>query len=368
MAQKRRPKGSGSVRKTKTGYIAQYTAPPGSHPARPSKSFKLQKDAIAWLDDQQQAIRQGQHVDKSKITVAEWMLEFAETYQQRVAESTKVTNAGCHNRLVKTCPELMMTALQLVTVPQIQKAVNQLEDNYHCTTVQLTVSKLKQALKKAAAVHVRPPLDLSELVVSKGKAKRGGRYIPAAEMDKLMDYCQTPGRAQATKDMILLISQTGMRTQEARALHRGDIDDHTVIVRAAISSRGNLKDPKTLNSYRRVPLPPESLAMIQRRLETCPDIIFNSSATGGYIAHTTIHNAIGNAIPGYAPHDLRHTYITNALRAGVRPEVVARLVGDTVEMIMRVYVHVNQDDLDQAVQMMQRPKVLQFEPAKKVAE
>ena len=49
-------------------------------------------------------------------------------------------------------------------------------------------------------------------------------------------------------------------------------------------------------------------------------------------------------LPRLRVHDLRHTFVSLAASSGVRLEVIARMIGDNPETVMRVYLHVfNQD-------------------------
>lgn len=52
---------------------------------------------------------------------------------------------------------------------------------------------------------------------------------------------------------------------------------------------------------------------------------------------------------GVTLHTFRHTSITNLVRAGVRESVIAHLHGDTVQTIVRVYVHLTPADLADAI-------------------
>ena len=53
------------------------------------------------------------------------------------------------------------------------------------------------------------------------------------------------------------------------------------------------------------------------------------------------------------PHELRHTYLTNLAQAGVHPAVMQRLAGhSTPDVSMRIYTHVQQSDMAEAVDAM----------------
>ena len=58
-------------------------------------------------------------------------------------------------------------------------------------------------------------------------------------------------------------------------------------------------------------------------------------------------------MPRIRTHDLRVTFISLALRRGVKPEVVAKMVGHTSPLItLRIYRHIYEDELDTARELI----------------
>lgn len=54
----------------------------------------------------------------------------------------------------------------------------------------------------------------------------------------------------------------------------------------------------------------------------------------------------GRRVPvGITLHTLRHTCATNLIRSGVDSSVVAGILGDTIQMVARMYVHLTPEDL-----------------------
>ena len=53
-------------------------------------------------------------------------------------------------------------------------------------------------------------------------------------------------------------------------------------------------------------------------------------------------------------YDLRHTAATMMLRAGVSPAEVARRLGHSVEMLMRIYAGVFDDEIERANRAIDR--------------
>jgi integrase len=143
---------------------------------------------------------------------------------------------------------------------------------------------------------------------------------------------------------------TGLRPEEWRALSRRDVDGEAVTVRRTFSG-GELREyGKTSRSRRRVPL----RARVLKALEALPPrldtpLLF-PALRGSYIQ---LHNwrsrewkpAIRAA--GIEPerriYDLRHTYATFSLAAGVSLFTLSRRMGTSVEMIDRTYGHLAPD-------------------------
>lgn len=93
---------------------------------------------------------------------------------------------------------------------------------------------------------------------------------------------------------------------------------------------------------------------------TQPSEAFLLNATGGRLMPWTLARrlrryaqAAGISRP-VTPHTFRHTYAAHLLKAGVRPEVVAKAMGHKTLAELEPYIHVDFDDLRETVKKLRK--------------
>ena len=139
---------------------------------------------------------------------------------------------------------------------------------------------------------------------------------------------------------------TGLRPEEWAALERRDIDKRAGVlnVRRTISSGEVVELAKTSASRRQVPLSPRALEALEQlppRLDT--PLLF-PAPLGGVLSldnwrrreWSPAVDASGVARPA-RPYDMRCTFASNAIAAGIDVFELARVMGTSIEMIERSY-------------------------------
>jgi integrase len=138
---------------------------------------------------------------------------------------------------------------------------------------------------------------------------------------------------------------TGVRPEEAFGADWRDVDlDRRVFTVRRAFAKGRLKDyPKTARSRRRVPLRRRTVVALGR-LEHRRGVLFPNSAGRRIDINTFRHRGWTPALKaaGIAHrriYDLRHTYATWSLAAGIDIFTLSRRMGTSVAMIDRTYGH-----------------------------
>jgi integrase len=162
------------------------------------------------------------------------------------------------------------------------------------------------------------------------------------------------------RPLVIFAAATGLRPGEWIALEQRDVDleARVVYVRRAFRN-GRVKCTKTEGSVRAVPLQ----AVALQALELLPagaqtDLLF-PSLRGNYFDLHNFHARdwkTAQLAAGIKPlrriYDLRHTFATFALRAGISTFDLSRYMGASLTMIDRHYGHLARDGRDHAIKLL----------------
>jgi integrase len=163
------------------------------------------------------------------------------------------------------------------------------------------------------------------------------------------------------RPMVIFAAATGLRPAEWLALEWRDIDlegARVVYVHRSFT-KGRLKCPKTEGSRRAVPLQTIALeALDQQRAGRQRALVFPAER-GGYLDRHNFRNREwkpAQLAAGIAPlrriYDLRHTFATFALRAGISTFDLSRYMGASLTMIDRHYGHLARDGREHAIRLL----------------
>jgi integrase len=156
----------------------------------------------------------------------------------------------------------------------------------------------------------------------------------------------------------MFAAATGMRPGEWLALEWRDIDREQRVAYVRRSYRnGRVKYPKTEASMRAVPLQERALVALDALPRNGSPLVFPSTQGGYFDLHNfrTRYWQPALLAAGIKPrrrvYDLRHTFATFALRAGISSFDLSRYMGASLTMIDRHYGHLARDGREHAVKL-----------------
>lgn len=390
--QPKRKLGSVFQRKQDGRWAAAVTLPGGKRITRyvPPTEADPERAAHALLAKLITEAESGEMVPPSQMTLELWLDEYLRRANRGKAPATvkdRAYSAAYLNAAMGS------TRLERLTSQQIQRwadtAAHPVKEGMKAhrkyegqplsqRAKQKALQLLRSALTEAVGLGYMPRNPAVPVRLERRASKPKGVAWTPAQAQAFLAANEHTTLAPLWK----LALQTGARLGELLALKASDYDPDRRTLRiertlkyggedAGKAARRTVGPPKTERATRTFPLSPDAQETIHAALarrETLKekagptwadgDWLFPAE-TGHLIPHGNAHRAWREAlkrapgVPDVRPHDLRHTFISLALRRGVKPEVVARMVGHSSPLItLRIYRQVFEDEFEDAREMI----------------
>ena len=280
------------------------------------------------------------------LTLAEWVEEYLGAHQgERVTIAKlrwllgKATAALGEARLAELSPD-QVSAWRL-TVPEGHR--------FEATQA------LRQVLNRAVNWRL---IDDNPAKRVPNPARRCREQRPFDSWQQIRSLAEQLGPTHGP--MVLFAAATGLRPSELFALEQRDLDRAAGVVQIRRAyANGRVKHTKTRLSRRAVPLQGIALeALDQLRAQEDSQVLF-PNADGGHRDFRNFNRRHWKPVQkaaGIDPlrdlYDLRHTYATFALRAGVPVFALSRFMGTSIAMIDLHYGHLAVDSHEHAVSLL----------------
>lgn len=295
--------------------------------------------------------------------------EWERQKETEVSESTR----RVYSYAVKRLKEAFTGYASDVRPLDVQRYIRKFEaEGRSANSVQIELAVCKMIFAHAVIsgdIDVSPAAEI--------KKKRG---LPAKKREALTSEqeaaVKAAGRAQEARGWLFgyLLLYTGMRRGEALALSYSDIDRKAGVIHVtkklsyANGQRPIMEDHlKSANGRRDIPLlPPLADALPKDRI----GLIF-PGADGGFMRSSEIQTlwkgfcrdvglnefiqdstgALTETFP-ITPHCMRHSFATICYEAGLDPRQAAQILGDTPEVLDKVYTHLRDDQRRTAADLL----------------
>lgn len=157
-------------------------------------------------------------------------------------------------------------------------------------------------------------------------------------------------RHEGLHELWTLLATTGMRRGEALGLkwENVDLDARVIAIRQTlilVGSQPHFSEPKSARSRRVIVLDSTTSDVLRRLCRPSAGALVFSAPDGtplhpGAVSARFRQLVAASGLPRIRLHDLRHTYATLALQAGVHPKIVSERLGhSTIALTLDVYSH-----------------------------
>lgn len=332
---------------------------------RTDKSSRALEKMVAEFEAE---VSQRLAVKKTDTTFLEYARLWFGVYKKNRGKNTI---AMYNNIIEKHLITIGTVKLQNIERLHIQLALNQAEGKLR--TQQQILLTAKQIMRSAVADKLFPANVFADIFDSIDPVKYN-----APENRPLTDYekeavFSAVYKYEQDKAYTYLIYGCGLRREEALALTIFDFDfrkNEVSINKAYEYTDGypSLKEPKTKNGYRQIPIPAKVLPEIKHYVQSAKA----SGRTNIFVMKTgkpvtkssydkmwarilvSLQNVSEEEIQGLTGHVFRHNYCTNLCYQvpTVSIKKIAQLMGDTEAMVMKVYNHIilEKEDAEKAVE------------------
>jgi len=344
----------------------------GKRKEKKKSGFKTEKEAERALLEVKAALLNGQHkkVERDQMTISQWLDIWYETYNSGWEITSRLQRKNAIKHQMK--PLLGIYRLsELDRTTYVRVYINELLKTYKPSTVALFHRLFKIAINAAVEDEIIPRNRFNKISIEQNEELEN--FLTPDELNIFLDM--TKKKENITNyTFILLLAYTGFRKGEALGLKWKNVNlkEKTVTVDCT-RDRLSERSPKTKNSYRTIPIDDILVKQLQVYQKWCIETKFSygmkldkkndhvlisyqggtpmGANTSKYLFER-IYKQLEKKeikIKRITPHGLRHTHTTVLINMGIPHKTIADRLGNTVEMIYKVYAHSFKEYEDKAV-------------------
>lgn len=328
--------------------------------ASEARAQEINADLLMGRFDESLAKYSKKHADalaetKRGLDLKEVWERYKKAYKRRVA---KTTQKNCW-RTTDNC--LARLSTNLLLLDQNRAAMQRLLDVYSVSTVKRTLADINAACNwavKAKLIDSNPYSGLSSELPKEPRSKRSRECFELKDIKSILKAFKADKGSSYYLNYVELLAMTGFRPEEAIALTWDDVVQNeagkTVLQVNKAHCQGELKGTKT-HDTRDFPCNAQLADFLNNlpRLSNKNNLLF-PSPKGGYInQHNFLNRHWRPIVKGlvkdrkvkqYLPcYNLRHSFITRLIRDGLDAATVARLAGNSPQMIFEHYLAARTD-------------------------
>lgn len=333
----------------------------GKRREKKKSGFKTQKDALRSLLEVKAAILSGNnnHIEHSQMTVSQLLDIWVETKKRNWKPSTNRNYTNAKKHIKRLIGKYKINTLNAATYER--EFVNQLfSEGFKPKSILGFHEVFKTAVNFAVHDEIIFRNRFSNITITLDEEVNN--FFTPEELKIFLTTAKTFGNiTQYT--LTLLLAYSGMRKGESLGLKWSDVDfDNNIVTIKRTRDDLGVRPPKTKNSYRSIQVDKEVVDQLNKYEKWCIETKFSLGLKHTkddflFISENRV-NGIQAAYMNYflnilykkmseqniklkkiTVHGLRHTHATILIDELIPPTDIADRLGNTLEMIYRVYAH-----------------------------
>lgn len=362
----KRASGEGTIRQLKSG---NWCARVMINGVRKSHTATTQRKAREWLTEVRHDLDMETYVEPSDMPLSEWWDKWIIADKKVNVKAATLRNyAASRARLSKN---LLAMPLSKITRADVQAAINRFTaTGAKPSTAKLMAVHVNSCFKAAVIGKMIKNNPFNNIKLPEDEEGKGQLHLLTdEEYTDFVIHCKTTiqkrkdgktdgedAKRKPYKDALLTILYTGLRKAECINLLWSDWDKDVLLVRGT----------KTSKSYRRIMLDHEIIELLESRRKTTKSFSIFESTKGKPLLAAALYDHI-HGLNGHNVHDLRHTFATRAILAGVDAKTLSEILGHAnVSTTLKLYVHPTDDSKRDAVRKIASARSQQGNGARKV--
>lgn len=324
--------------KTGTWFVkCYYTDYTGTKRQKFKRGFKLQRDAKEW---------ERAFLEKLQGTPDMTFQTLYDLYSEDLKARAKESTCRSQLSLIRNhiLPYWGKRKINDITAADVRKWQTELQKTALAPYTQYIVNCYLSSIFNFAMRFYNLPSNPCRMVKTIGKVSRSLDFWTLDEFKLFIATVED----SILKTAFLTLFYTGMRCGELLALTVKDFDaiNKTLTVCGTFhrfNRTDTITEPKTDNSNRCITVPDflvtEIQSVIDRIYEPDPDDRIFQTVTSSRLYTAIKKGTAATGIKKIRVHDIRHSHVSLLIDMEFPPILIAERIGDTVEMVNRIYGH-----------------------------
>lgn len=315
------------------------------------RSKKSSKDLENKVNEHKKKIKNREYVTTNDIMFCDYAKRWESVYKASRAGNTRAIYQHVINKYF-ACLE----GVKLADISRIHYQTVLNDAIGHPPTQQKIKLTFKQVIKSAIAEQALSP-NIADIIFSDDE---NIKYKPKERRvltDKEKYAVFSADLLESDRVFLFIIYGCGLRRGEALALTKDciNLENHTLTVNQSLAFEKEtpyIKEPKSHNGYRTVPIPDIIFPTVEKYAQTLSQDKLFHMKDGRWITKSSyrkmwdriirkMQSETKEPIIGLTAHVFRHNYCTNLCYQipAISIKHIATLLGDTEKMVMGVYNH-----------------------------